>query len=55
MEHKRDDEDEGNPVCLKMILQDIIFNTKKQITEVRSIYRSTNAKHYSQQTETRPI
>lgn len=36
-----DDEDDRSRVHLKMISLDSIFNTQKQITEVRSVYRST--------------
>lgn len=52
---EKDDQDEGNPERLNMVLQDIIFNTQEQIAEVQSMCCSANTECYSQQMETRPI
>lgn len=50
---QKDDEDEGRPVLLKMILKASINSTEKQITELQSLHRNTNTKF--QQMETRLI
>lgn len=50
---QKDDEDEGRPVLLKMILKAIINNMEKQITDLQSLHRNTNTKF--QQMETRLI